>query len=86
MKQASGDESIPAGDRPNPPKVIGDWSEVELPIEYGYGARAHYEAQTEWNDEIEGVLRREWTSSRDETGRRWEDVRDHVRRGFEAKH
>ena len=40
MKQAAGKQAIPADDRANPPKVIGDWNDLELPIEYGYGALA----------------------------------------------
>src|SRR5690349_18783764 len=39
IKQAAAAESIPADDRPNPPKVIGAWDEAEYPVGYGYTAR-----------------------------------------------
>ena len=42
IKQATAAESIPADDRPNPPKVIGAWDEAEYPIGYGYAARRKY--------------------------------------------
>ena len=86
VKQAAGKEALPPIDRANPPKVIGDWNEIELPIEYGYSARTHYKGHTAWSSDVEDTLRNEWTSASDKTGRAWEDVRDHVRRGFEAKH
>jgi len=86
VKQAAGKEPIPPSDRANPPKVVGDWNEVELPIEYGYAARSHYATPGGWSSEVEGTLKREWNEGREKTSHAWEDVRDHVRRGFEAKH
>jgi hypothetical protein len=85
-KQAAGKEPLPPIDRPNPPKVIGEWNDVELPIEYGYSARSHYQAHTAWTDELESTLEKEWATASDKTGRAWRDVRDHVKYGFEAKH
>jgi hypothetical protein len=85
-KQAAGKEALPPIDRANPPKVIGDWNDIELPVEYGYSARAHYKAHTAWTDELESTLKKEWGTAKDKTGRAWEDVRDHVKYGFEAKH
>jgi hypothetical protein len=85
-KQAAGKEPIPAIDRANPPKVIGDWNEVEIPIEYGYSARAHYQMHAAWTDELESKLRSEWTARKFGTARAWEDVREHVKFGFEHKH
>jgi len=86
VKQAAGKEAIPPHDRPNPPKVIGDWDDVELPLEYGYTARANYGATyTTWSPELENTLKNEWESGRAATGRDWGDVRDHVRRGYEYR-
>jgi hypothetical protein len=85
-KQAMGRERIPRDDRPNPPKVIGDWEDVELPLEYGFGARDEYKQYSAWGPELERTLRSEWEKDRAKTGRDWTDVREHVKRGFETKH
>ena len=60
VKQAAGKEQIPSNDGPIPPKVIGEWNDIELPIEYGYGrALGRYGAQhTAWSSELETTLRR----------------------------
>lgn len=79
MKQMRGKEEIPPIDKPNPPKVIGDWNDVELPMEYGYGARKEFGGA--WNGDVETKLRGEWEQG--QRDRRWDDVRDYVRRGFE---
>ena len=85
VKQATGSERIPSDDRPNPPKVVGDWNDVELPLEYGFAAREQYDQYSAWSSELEGTLRTEWETGRAKTGRDWRDVREHVKRGFEAK-
>ena len=85
VKQASGKESIPADDRPNPPKVIGDWNDVELPLQYGYSARDRYgSSHTAWSRDLENTLKNEWESNRD-AHRKWEEVKTDVRRGYEFK-
>lgn len=87
VKQASGSEAIPPIDKANPPKVIGEWNDIELPMEYGYGARTNYgKMHTGWTKELEDTLQREWESGRARTGRSWNDVRDVVRRGYEYRH
>lgn len=81
IDQAAGNEEIPPDDRPNPPKVIGSFSESEMPIGYGYGARWKYgSGNPMWNDHVEGALRSEW-----ETGNTtpWRDVKRLVRFGYE---
>jgi len=86
VKQAAGKEPIPAIDRANPPKVVGNWDDVELPTEYGYSARARYgETHESWNADLESTLQNEWESGRAATGRDWRDVKDHVRRGYEYR-
>ena len=86
VKQMAGKESIPSNDAPNPPKVIGNWDDVEMPLGYGYGARQQYgKEHTGWNDKLEGTLKSEWETGKDKTGRGWHEVKDYVRRGFEYK-
>ncbi len=86
VKQAAGKEAMPPIDKANPPKVIGSWDDVELPLEYGYAARMKYgEAHTAWTNELETTLRSEWDQGRSATGRAWDDVRDHVKRGYEYR-
>ena len=84
VKQAMGTEAMPPIDRANPPKIIGEWNDVESLMEYGYGAREHYKTHS-WSDELDDMLEKEWSSGRADTGHPWEDVRDHVRRGFEGR-
>lgn len=86
VKQSTGKEPLPSIERANPPKVIGNWDDAELPVEYGYAAREHYKDHSGWTTDLESKLKNEWTSAKDKTGRTWEDVRDHVKYGFEAKH
>jgi hypothetical protein len=87
VKQAAGKEQIPSNDGPIPPKVIGEWNDIELPMEYGYGARSKYGSQhTAWTTELEVTLQTEWESARAATGRDWPEVREHVRRGYESRH
>ncbi len=86
VKQAAGKEEIPPNDRAIPPKVIGEWNDLELPTQYGYGARSKYGSQhTAWTTELESTLRSDWEEGREATGREWNDVREHVRRGFEYR-
>jgi hypothetical protein len=86
VKQAAGKEVIPSDDRANPPKVIGEWNEVELPHQYGYGARDRYGSQhTAWSRELEDTLKKEWEGGQKATHRGWEDVKGDVRRGYEYR-
>jgi len=86
IKQAAGREGIPPDDRPNPPKVIGDWDDVELPIGYGYSARQRYGAEhPTWDASVESWLRSEWETgpNKDKSEREWDDVKSSVRHGYE---
>lgn len=84
VKQAAGKQPLPSSDHPNPPKVIGDWDEVELPIGYGYSARREYGRDNkDWDDEIEGRLRSEWEDPANKADRDWDDVKPLVRRGWD---
>ena len=89
VKQMAGKEPIPPASQPNSRSLGTDarqpqWDEVETPLMYGYGARQQYGAQyNAWNDGLERTLRTEWEEGRGTTGKSWDQVRDHVRRGFE---
>ncbi len=55
------------------------WEDAERPIRYGYGAASYYGVA--WSDDTERRLRAEWTGLHPEEP--WEDVRIHVRRGWD---
>jgi hypothetical protein len=89
VKQAQGKEAIPVIDKANPPKVIGDadWDQVDVPANYGYAARTQYGQQhTAWTTELESTLKTEWEKGDRDVKSGWENVRDHVRRGYEYNH
>ena len=85
VKQAAGKEPIPPNDGLNPAKVVGNWDDVELPYEYGYGAREKYGSQHDaWTKDLESTLQKEWEAAGPKAGR-WDDVKGYVRRGYEYK-
>ena len=62
------------------------WDEAESPLAYGYAARSYYAASyPRWDDRLETELRVEWNRAHAE-GDRFDDVKDTVRRGFDAPH
>lgn len=84
IKQATAAESIPADDRPNPPKVVGAWSEAEYPIGYGYTAQRRYRTEhPTWNEGLELRLRAEWEARNKKPEHSWDNVRGLVRFGYE---
>jgi hypothetical protein len=84
VKQGGGKEAIPRRDQPNPPKVIGDWDDLELPIDYGFSAKKKYGAQhPRWNETLESTLRTEWDAGKSQTRKEWNDVSRWVRHGYE---
>ncbi len=80
VRQAAGKEAIPPGNVPNPGGAA-TWETHAPALRYGYGARHHY-AKEQWNDELEGRLRKDWDSSG--TGSSWERVKAAVRRGWDS--
>lgn len=58
-----------------------DWTRVEPGYRYGYGASTQY-SDKEWNPGIEGKLRQEWDDLK--SGRTWDEMKDHIRRGWDA--
>ena len=92
MKQATGKETIPSINDPNPPKVIGEltgeWEIVEQPMEYGFAARSQFGAKYRtWGPELERDLRTEWEKPENPEAKahRWDEVRTYVRRGYDYK-
>jgi len=84
VDQAAGTQAIPGDDRPNRPKVIGSWEDVELPMGYGYGARQSYGAEhPAWDDTVETALRLEWESGKVTPEHKWDDVKGLVRQGYQ---
>ena len=81
VKQAAGKEPIPPGNAPNV-----KWEDVEGPAAYGYAARDQFREHTAWTSELETKLKTDWEKARAQTGRAWDDVKSHVRRGFEYRH
>ena len=58
---------------------VGTFDEHEPAMRYGFGAGRQYADQD--FDQHEGILRREWDDMK--SGRMWNDVRSHVRRGWD---
>lgn len=89
VKQMAGKQDIPPSSVPNSRSLGSDmrrpsWDEVETPMMYGAGARTQYGTQhTAWNEGLESTLRTEWEEGRTSTNKSWDQVRDHVRTGFE---
>jgi hypothetical protein len=86
LNQASGTQPLPPSDKPNPPRIIGEWSEAEMPAGYGYSARSYYGAQhPAWGPELEEKLRAEWNAAQGASLPDWNEVRPHVRYGYDYK-
>ena len=81
VKQAVGAQPIPPDNVPNAPASA--WSEHENALRYGYGAGLSetYRPHKNWSDPLSNDLEHEWTELKH--GRRWEDVQESVRAGFE---
>ena len=70
------------GAEPVPPMT----ADAEMPMGYGYAAKHQYGAtHPTWNQELEGKLKTEWDLAKDKTGKSWDQVRDHVRYGYDYK-
>lgn len=78
VKQAVGKATIPSPGTPNPPDTWGD----EAAIRYGYGAgiSESYRAHTQWDDDLELKLQRDWEGTHPD--RPWRDVREAGRFGW----
>lgn len=70
-----------AGVCPNPPKIIADWDELQMPIEYGYVARRFFGGEyPEWTPALERRLERDWCGAM-----AWKQAAVFVRHGYELK-
>lgn len=75
VKQATGNEAIPPEGQPN-------WEKVENAHEYGYTARQQFGDKFKaWDDNLDRELSTEW--SKNDKNTKWDDVRPHVRRGYD---
>ena len=84
LKQAAGEQHLPTINQANPPKVIGEWSDAEIPYRYGYAARKQFGAEhPAWGPELEVKLKLEWMAAQDQIAHDWESARLFVRRGYE---
>jgi hypothetical protein len=84
LKQAAGEEHLPNINHANPPKVIGEWNDAEIPYRYGHAARLQYGAtHPAWSPELESTLEREWTEAKDHVSHDWASAKQFVRRGYE---
>ncbi|HEY4417041.1 MAG TPA: hypothetical protein VGO57_15230 [Verrucomicrobiae bacterium] len=78
VKQAAGKEPIPPRGTIN----FVEFETVEPAYRFGYGARVHYgKDYISWDDDIEQILRREWTTTYPE--RNWEDDVEYVQEGWD---
>jgi hypothetical protein len=84
LKQAAGQEHLPTINQANPPKVIGEWSDAEIPYRYGHAAWQQFGAEHPvWSPELEAKLKDEWETAEGHHTREWESARRYVRRGYE---
>ena len=102
LKQAGGQEAIPGANTPNTAgtpgrdlplphgmstdKVdLGSWDDNEEPMRYGYAARKQY-GDAKWDDNLETRLKSDWEGAGDTIHRKWEDVKNVVRHGYDRAH
>jgi hypothetical protein len=84
LNQAAAREHLPTINEANPPKVIGLWTDAEVPYRYGHAARQYFGARyPEWTPELEGHLKNEWMTAADAANHDWESARRFVRKGYE---
>jgi hypothetical protein len=84
LKQAAGQEHLATIDQADPLRVIGAWSDAEIPYRFGHAARRQFGAEhPRWSPELEAKLESEWTTPPDRIAHDWGSVRRFVRRGYE---
>lgn len=80
IKQAAGKEAMPLPSQKTKPDA--EWTEVEPALRYGYGARTQYATHVKWDSDLEQKLEGEWNGLG--TGRKWDEVKPSVRRGWDS--
>lgn len=91
LRQALGKQALPPAQVPNPDDAIEDedtlprerWETAEPALRYGYGAREQFGGTSPWDDDLEKQLESDWDTLG--SGRSWDDVRHHVRRGWAGR-
>ena len=69
-------------DAANRPVVIGRWEDVDPAIGFGYAARAYYGSRhPTWSVALEMELQKDWKDA----SVPWQDVKNYVRHGYEAR-
>jgi hypothetical protein len=69
--------------------IDDDFAAHEEPIGYGYAAYMQYGTQyPNWDEKLESTLKSEWEEGHriDKRSKKFEDVRDDIRRGYVATH
>ena len=60
-RQIAGTEPMPGPEQSNPPRVIGDWDDAEVPYGYGHAARTQFgDIHPQWTPALEDELGRLW--------------------------
>lgn len=60
-----------------------NWHDAEPAVRYGHGAHKQYgKEHHDWDDKLENRLKSEWNDLK--SGRTWQEVKDAVRRGWDA--
>lgn len=85
VKQATGKEAIPASNATGTRTGTDlGWDDAEQPLMYGVGARHQYGAQhATWNEGLETKLKSDWEAAEGGAKRKWDDVKNVVRHGYD---
>lgn len=85
LKQAAGAEPIPESNARGTAKGSDfGWDDAEQPLMYGVGAREQYgTTHDEWNDNLETSLKNDWDGGGGGVKRKWDEVKNVVRHGYE---
>ena len=83
VKQAAGKETIPPDHVANAhnDKMHKDYEAAEPALRYGFGASSQFADHKSWDDKLETKLSTDWDNLK--TGRTWNDVKTHIRTGWD---
>lgn len=82
LKQATGSDPLPLPSQKTHPDAQTAWTDAEPALRYGYASRSQYADHVAWDDGLERKLESEWNTL--ETGRKWDEVKGSVRRGWDS--
>jgi hypothetical protein len=83
VRQATGLDEVPSGDKPNPPDTDIDWKDAEPAIRYGHDAAGRFPPEQQWDRDFEDRLSNEWRAG--ELGLPWSRVGHLVRFGWDYR-